>query len=157
MRVHEVRDFSKRGDALPTPNLVEVQRESYQRFLQKDDGVGAFPFGISRRKVAADVARCDGSQQGVSDRVEKNVAVRMSGQAFRVGKLHAAYFQRDACLKLVRIPTIADPHSFLPLINADDADLKRFKKTFLGPGLADAYEHFRAPVGEPAVEGRSSG
>ena len=36
MRVHEVRDFSKRGDALPTPNLVEVQRESYQRFLQKD-------------------------------------------------------------------------------------------------------------------------
>src|SRR5215207_3675344 len=36
MRTHEVRDFSKRGDALPTPNLVEVQRESYQRFLQKE-------------------------------------------------------------------------------------------------------------------------
>jgi hypothetical protein len=29
-------------------------------------------------------------------------------------------------------------------MNADDADLKKFKKTFLGPGLADAYEHFRA-------------
>src|SRR3954469_6116598 len=36
MRVPEVRDFSKRGDALPTPNLVEVQSESYQRFLQKE-------------------------------------------------------------------------------------------------------------------------
>src|SRR5687767_4084639 len=36
MRVHEVRDFSKRGDALPTPNLVEVQSESYERFLQKE-------------------------------------------------------------------------------------------------------------------------
>src|SRR4051812_35670657 len=36
MRLHEVRDFSKRGDALPTPNLVEVQSESYQRFLQKE-------------------------------------------------------------------------------------------------------------------------
>src|SRR3712207_1378553 len=36
MRTHEVRDFSKRGDALPTPNLVEVQSESYQRFLQKE-------------------------------------------------------------------------------------------------------------------------
>src|SRR5918998_1265390 len=36
MRVHEVRDFSKRGDALPTPNLVEVQSESYERFLQQD-------------------------------------------------------------------------------------------------------------------------
>src|ERR1041384_7878726 len=36
MQVQEVRDFSKRGDALPTPNLIDVQIESYQRFLQKD-------------------------------------------------------------------------------------------------------------------------
>jgi len=36
MRVHEVRDFSKRGDALPIPNLIDIQIESYQRFLQKD-------------------------------------------------------------------------------------------------------------------------
>src|ERR1700742_364042 len=36
MRVHEVRDFSKRGDALPTPNLIDVQIESYKKFLQKD-------------------------------------------------------------------------------------------------------------------------
>jgi DNA-directed RNA polymerase subunit beta len=36
MRVHEVRDFSKRGDALPIPNLIDVQLESYQRFLQKE-------------------------------------------------------------------------------------------------------------------------
>src|SRR3984885_15368980 len=36
MRVHEERDYSKRGDALPIPNLIDVQIESYQRFLQKD-------------------------------------------------------------------------------------------------------------------------
>src|SRR5438874_10506355 len=36
MRASEVRDFSKRGDALPIPNLIDVQIESYQRFLQKD-------------------------------------------------------------------------------------------------------------------------
>ncbi|HEX8524911.1 MAG TPA: DNA-directed RNA polymerase subunit beta [Tepidisphaeraceae bacterium] len=36
MRTHEVRDFSKRGDALPIPNLIHVQQTSYQRFLQKD-------------------------------------------------------------------------------------------------------------------------
>src|SRR5688572_914567 len=35
----EPRDFSKRGDALPVPNLVEVQQESYQRFLQKEVAV----------------------------------------------------------------------------------------------------------------------
>ena len=36
MRVNEVRDFSKRGDALPIPNLIRIQSDSYQRFLQKD-------------------------------------------------------------------------------------------------------------------------
>jgi DNA-directed RNA polymerase subunit beta len=36
MRVLEVRDYSKRGDALPIPNLIEVQLESYQKFLQKE-------------------------------------------------------------------------------------------------------------------------
>ena len=30
MRVQEIRDFSKRGDALPIPNLIDVQIESYQ-------------------------------------------------------------------------------------------------------------------------------
>src|SRR5688500_17830525 len=35
-QVREPRNFSKRGDALPVPNLVDVQIESYQRFLQKD-------------------------------------------------------------------------------------------------------------------------
>src|SRR5215211_2167750 len=36
MRTPEVRDFSKRGDALPIPNLIEVQIQSYQKFLQKE-------------------------------------------------------------------------------------------------------------------------
>ena len=36
MRVYEPRDFSKRGDALPIPNLIDVQIASYKRFLQKD-------------------------------------------------------------------------------------------------------------------------
>ena len=36
MRVHEVRDFSKRGDALAIPNLIRVQTDAYTRFLQKE-------------------------------------------------------------------------------------------------------------------------
>ena len=36
MRSYEPRDFSKRGDALPIPNLIDVQIESYQKFLQKE-------------------------------------------------------------------------------------------------------------------------
>src|ERR1700733_10336232 len=36
MRVQEVRDYSKRGDALPIPDLIDVQIDSYVRFLQKE-------------------------------------------------------------------------------------------------------------------------
>ncbi len=34
MSTTTVRDFSKRGDAIPVPNLVRVQEDSYERFLQ---------------------------------------------------------------------------------------------------------------------------
>ena len=36
MKVSEIRDFSKRGDAITVPNLIKVQQEAYMRFLQKD-------------------------------------------------------------------------------------------------------------------------
>ncbi len=36
MLLKTVRDYSKRGDALSVPNLVEVQQAAYERFLQLD-------------------------------------------------------------------------------------------------------------------------
>src|ERR1035437_10171122 len=36
MRVAQVRDYSKRGDALPIPNLIDVQVAAYKRFLQSE-------------------------------------------------------------------------------------------------------------------------
>ena len=36
LRVQEMRDFSKRGDAIAVPNLIKVQQVAYARFLQKD-------------------------------------------------------------------------------------------------------------------------
>ncbi|MGN6626327.1 MAG: DNA-directed RNA polymerase subunit beta, partial [Tepidisphaeraceae bacterium] len=36
MKVSEIRDFSKRGDAIAVPNLIKVQQEAYTRFLQKE-------------------------------------------------------------------------------------------------------------------------
>ncbi len=36
IRVSQVRDYSKRGDALPIPNLIAVQTTAYSRFLQAD-------------------------------------------------------------------------------------------------------------------------
>jgi len=39
--MREVRDFSKRGDALPIPNLIDVQIDSYVKFLQKETDIKA--------------------------------------------------------------------------------------------------------------------
>ncbi|NIA06234.1 MAG: DNA-directed RNA polymerase subunit beta [Actinobacteria bacterium] len=36
MQVTNIRDFSKIGDAVPLPDLVELQRRTYDLFLQKD-------------------------------------------------------------------------------------------------------------------------
>ena len=36
MQVTHIRDFSKIGDAVPLPDLVEVQRRTYDLFLQRD-------------------------------------------------------------------------------------------------------------------------
>ncbi len=36
MQVTQIRDFSRYGDAIPVPNLIEVQTASYERFLQAD-------------------------------------------------------------------------------------------------------------------------
>ena len=36
MQMTSVRDYSKRGDALPIPNLVQVQQAAYERFIQLD-------------------------------------------------------------------------------------------------------------------------
>ena len=38
MTIRTVRDFSKRGDAIPVPSLTEVQGAAYERFTQQDRG-----------------------------------------------------------------------------------------------------------------------
>ncbi|MGD8452324.1 MAG: DNA-directed RNA polymerase subunit beta [Phycisphaerae bacterium] len=47
MQIDYVRDFSRQGDALPIPDLIEIQRESYERFLQGDvDPAKRDPIGV---------------------------------------------------------------------------------------------------------------
>ena len=36
MSSRNVRDFSKIGDAIEIPNLIDLQKKSYDRFLQAD-------------------------------------------------------------------------------------------------------------------------
>ena len=40
MQVNKVRDFSRYGDAIQTPDLIEIQTDSYARFLQAAEAPG---------------------------------------------------------------------------------------------------------------------
>jgi len=40
IKVQEIRNFGKLGDAMPIPNLIEIQVGSYNRFLQKEVDIG---------------------------------------------------------------------------------------------------------------------
>jgi len=93
--------FSQDQRGIDIAHFVSGKPDLLQRFLKKNDGVGAFPPGIGGREIAADISGRDRAQQGIGNGVEKNVTIGMAGQAFGVGKLHAAYFQRDAGLKFV--------------------------------------------------------
>jgi DNA-directed RNA polymerase subunit beta len=36
IKVNQIRNFARHGDAIAVPNLIKVQREAYDRFLQRD-------------------------------------------------------------------------------------------------------------------------
>ena len=62
MRTHEVRDFSKRGDALPIPNLIHVQIAAYARFLEataRTQNRAVFEIPDILQRIATSVASRD--------------------------------------------------------------------------------------------------
>src|SRR5206468_7462733 len=67
---------------------------------------------IARRKVRADVARRDCSEQRVRYGVQEPVTIRVAGKAFIVRQRQPAYLQRYARLEFVRVPPVTDSHSY---------------------------------------------
>jgi DNA-directed RNA polymerase subunit beta len=55
MLLKTVRDYSKRGDALPIPNLVEIQQAAYERFLQGDKAHDKRDLGIGLEALLREV------------------------------------------------------------------------------------------------------
>ena len=55
MRVTKVRNYSKRGDAMPVPDLVEVQSAAYERFLQQDKTFDKRDKGIGLESLLREV------------------------------------------------------------------------------------------------------
>ena len=71
--------------------------------VEEDGGVGVFPAGVARGEEAADVAGGYSAEESVGDGVEEDIAVGVSGQAFRVVEGHAADAQRYSGLEFVGV------------------------------------------------------
>ena len=82
--------------------------ELFEREVEEDGGVGVLPAWVARREEAADVACGDCAEDGVGDGVEEDVAIGMTGEAFRVVKRHAADAERNPGFECVRVPAESD-------------------------------------------------
>ena len=84
--------------------------DALQRLAKKQGRVGILPLRIGRRKQRSNVGTGDGSKQRVGDRVQQDVAVGMSTETLIMRQSHAADFERNSGLELVRVPTVSDAH-----------------------------------------------
>lgn len=64
--------------------------------------------------MPADVARGDGTEQGIAQRVQRHVAVRMRDEPLRVRDAHAAERRRLRRPEAVRVIAMPDPHAGFP-------------------------------------------
>ena len=79
----KTRNFSKRGDALPVPDLTKVQADGYERFLQldrrpeeRDTGIG---LEALLREVPGEVLQK--ALKGADDQLKEKVFKNMSKRA----------------------------------------------------------------------------
>ena len=69
MLLKTVRDYSKRGDALSIPNLVEVQQAAYERFLQHVKEPALIAFATTSSEAALPKALENMERLGVPRRI----------------------------------------------------------------------------------------
>jgi hypothetical protein len=60
------------------------------RMIDKGRGGGSFPLGIRGRKVLADISRANRPQEGVHERVQTHIRIRMANQLERAGDIDPA-------------------------------------------------------------------
>ena len=128
--------FGKNQSGIDIAHPVSGKPYLFQRFFKEDDRVRALPFRICRRKIAADITGSHCSEQRIGEGVKKNIAVGMSGESFFMSDINSTNFQRYASLEFVGVPTVTDSHKkTLPLMNADEIDLKEINKIPLHVGI----------------------
>ena len=77
-------------------------------------GVRAFPLRILRGEMLADVARAGRAQEGVGDRVQYGVGIRVAGQTAALRDTDAAEDQRACLVERMNVDALTDANHWLP-------------------------------------------
>ena len=79
--------------------------------LKKRDARDPFIPGIRIREMLSDIAKRCGAEQGVHDRMDDHIRVRMSQQSLLIRDLHASQDQFPPLGELMYIISDSDSHS----------------------------------------------
>src|SRR5580704_17222856 len=84
-----------------------------QSLAQKNGGVRALPLRIGRRKQRANIGRGDGPEQSIGHRMQKDIAIGVTTEAFRMSQSDSPNLERNSSFEFVRIPAESDSHRWL--------------------------------------------
>ena len=84
-----------------------------QSLAQENGGVRALPLRIGRGKQRANIGRSDGPEQSIGHRMQKQVAIGVATEAFRMSQGDSPNLEWNASFEFVRIPAESDSHRWL--------------------------------------------
>ena len=97
-----------RDRAIHVAYSVTFLPEQFHAACQQELGVGSFEFVRGVGKVQSDVAQSRSTQQGVADRVQHHIPVRMGDAAFRMLDFYPAEDQGQSFAEGVYVVAVAD-------------------------------------------------
>ena len=97
-----------RDRAIHVAHSVTFLPEQFHAAYQQELGVGSFEFVRGVGKVQSDVAQSRSTQQGVADRVQHHIPVRMGDAAFRMLDFYPAEDQGQSFAEGVYVVAVAD-------------------------------------------------
>ena len=103
-----------RDRAIYVAHSVTFLPEQFHTACQQELGVGSFEFVRGVGKVQADVTQGRSTQQGVADRVQYHIPVRMGDAAFRMLDFYPAEDQGQPFAEGVYVVAVADSEFIIP-------------------------------------------
>jgi len=98
-------------DAVDVDDLEADEGDFFERGFEENGGVGALPLGVGGGEEGADVSGGYGSEEGVGDGVEEEIAVGVAGEALGMVDAQTTDDEGYAFLEGVGVEAEADAHT----------------------------------------------